>query len=210
MLKKLRRHKLVPVIAVENQDQMEHLGEIFEKTGLGIAEITFRTEAASDAIKLMKRKFPEILVGAGTILTEKQLDQAAEAGSDFFVSPGFNPPMVEAALKRNLLHLPGVTNPGQVEQAMWLGLDALKFFPAEAAGGVAMLKAFSAVYPQAEFMPTGGINEKNINQYLSLSNVFSCGGSWIVSKEDIGQGRWDLIEQKITDALKIIDQGHLS
>jgi len=209
MVSKLKQHKLVPVIAVENTEQIRHLGEVFQKTGMGIAEITFRTAAAADAIKVMKKEFPEILVGSGTLLTEDHLKQAADAGSDFFVSPGFNPPMVDIAHKMGLLFLPGVTNPGQVEQAMWKGLKTLKFFPAEAAGGVAMLKAFSAVYPEVEFMPTGGIGEGNINNYLALKNVFGCGGSWIVSKDDIHNGRWDVIEEKITQAFKTINKGEI-
>jgi len=207
MLSKLKKHKLVPVIALEKAEDALKLGEVFQKTGLGIAEITFRTAAAGKAISLMKKEFPQLMVGAGTLLTEEQLKEAADCGSDFFVSPGFNPPLVEIAQKRNLLHIPGVTNPGQVEQALWMGLKTLKFFPAEAAGGISMLKAFSAVYPQVEFMPTGGISDKNILSYLSLKNVFSCGGSWIVQKDDIAKGRRDLMESKISSALKMIEQG---
>lgn len=209
MLASLKKHKLVPVIAIDKAEDALKLGEVFQKTGLGVAEITFRTAAAGKAIALIKKEFPDLLVGAGTLLTEDQLKEAADCGSDFFISPGFNPPMVEIAQKMNLLHLPGVTNPGQVEQAMWMGLKALKFFPAEAAGGIPMLKAFSAVYPQVEFMPTGGISDKNILSYLSLKNVFGCGGSWIVQKEDISEGRWELMEEKITSALNLIEKGEL-
>jgi len=206
LLDRLKQFPLIPVITIDRAEDIIPLGEVLEKTDLRVAEITFRTEAAPQAISLLKKAFPEILVGAGTVLSPKEMMLARDCGVDFFVSPGFNPSMVDLAAKLGVLLIPGVTNPGQVEQAMWQGLKTLKFFPAEAAGGVPMLKAFGAVYPMVDFMPTGGINLSNIRDYLALDHVFACGGSWIVPREEVQKGQWASIEKKITEAMTLIKE----
>jgi len=191
-------------MALEKPEDSLSVGEIFQRTGMGVAEITFRTDAAPQGIRLMKREFPHLLVGAGTITTLDQLKTAVDCGCDFLVSPGFNPPIVEEARKRGILLIPGVNTPSLVEQAMWGGLQYLKFFPAQVSGGTPMLKALKAVYPGVGFMPTGGITPANLGEYLLQDNVFACGGSWMVTREDLGRKNWEGIERKVREALALV------
>ncbi|WBA10408.1 bifunctional 4-hydroxy-2-oxoglutarate aldolase/2-dehydro-3-deoxy-phosphogluconate aldolase [Salinivibrio kushneri] len=187
---RLKATRIVPVIAINNADDAVPLAKTLVDNGLPCAEVTFRTDAAARAIRLMRDAYPDMLIGAGTVLTTTQVDAAIDAGADFIVSPGLNPTTVKHCQQRGIPIIPGVNNPSLVEQAMELGLDTLKFFPAEASGGIAMLKALSAVYP-VSFMPTGGVGEANVSDYLALPSVLACGGTWMVPTTLIDAHNWD-------------------
>lgn len=189
---RLKAIRIVPVIAIKNADDAVPLAKTLVDNGLPCAEITFRTDAAASAIRQMRDAYPELLIGAGTVLTPAQVDAAIDAGADFIVSPGLNPTTVKHCQQRGVAIVPGINNPSLVEQAMSLGLDTVKFFPAEASGGIAMLKALSAVYP-VSFMPTGGVSEENVSDYLALPSVLACGGTWMVPGKLINEQRWDEI-----------------
>ncbi len=193
--------KVIPVIAINKVEDAIPLGRTLVENGMPCAEITFRTECAVDAIAAMRKEFPEMLIGAGTVLTNAQVDQAIEAGVDFIVSPGFNPRTVQYCLDKGVAIVPGVNNPSLVEQAMEMGLRTLKFFPAEPSGGVGMLKALTAVYP-VKFMPTGGVSLKNVDEYLSIPSVLACGGTWMVPTNLIDEGKWDELGTLVRDAVK--------
>ncbi len=201
---RIKEEKLVPVIKLENHLNAVPLAESLAAGGIRVAEITFRTAAAAASIKSIRKECPGILVGAGTVLTLDQLEQAVEAGAEFIVAPGYNPVIVNACLKRQIPVIPGVTNPSQIEVAMYAGLGILKFFPAALSGGIPMLKTFGSVY-SAEFMPTGGLNEVNFTDYLALPNVCACGGSWMVKPELINTGQFDKISQLSASAKSIIN-----
>ncbi|MGF1791027.1 bifunctional 4-hydroxy-2-oxoglutarate aldolase/2-dehydro-3-deoxy-phosphogluconate aldolase [Photobacterium profundum] len=198
---KLKTLKIVPVIAIKNAESAQPLAKVLVENGLPCAEITFRTDAAAESIRLMRDAYPDMLIGAGTVLTIEQVDQAILAGADFIVSPGLNPTTVKYCLTKNIPVIPGVNNPSLVEQAMSLGLKTVKFFPAEPSGGISMLKALSAVYP-VEFMPTGGISPANANDYLALEKVVACGGTWMVPNNLIEQGDWQAIGLLVSEINK--------
>ncbi len=200
LLEQLSSLKIIPVIAIKNADDAVALGQALMDNGMPSAEITFRTPAAADAIRQLRAAFPNMTIGAGTVLTTAQVDQAIEAGVDFIVSPGLNPRIVQYCQARGVPIIPGVNNPSLVEQAMELGLSTLKFFPAEASGGLAMLKALSAVYP-VTFMPTGGISPSNVKDYLAQGTVFACGGTWMVPADLIERREWDKIGSLARDAM---------
>ncbi|WP_217511267.1 bifunctional 4-hydroxy-2-oxoglutarate aldolase/2-dehydro-3-deoxy-phosphogluconate aldolase [Vibrio metschnikovii] len=195
---RLAQIKIVPVIAINHAQQALPLAKVLMENGLPCAEITFRTEAAQEAIRLMREAYPEMLIGAGTVLTSAQVDQAQQAGADFIVSPGLNPTTVKYCQQRGIAIVPGVNNPSLVEQAMELGLRTLKFFPAEPSGGIAMLKALSAVYP-VKFMPTGGISAANVLHYLDLPSVVACGGTWMVPTDLMDKGDWPAIAKLVRE-----------
>lgn len=199
---RLKKLKVIPVVAIDNGDDAVPLAKVLVENGLPTAEITFRTPAAAQAIANMREAYPEMLIGAGTVLTSEQVDQAIDAGVDFIVSPGFNPTTVRYCQQRKIPIIPGVNNPSQVEQAMEMGLGILKFFPAEPSGGVPMLKALTAVYP-VSFMPTGGVSLKNIGDYLNIKAVIACGGTWMVPADLIKARDWDAIGELV----KAIDLG---
>ncbi|MGI2172168.1 bifunctional 4-hydroxy-2-oxoglutarate aldolase/2-dehydro-3-deoxy-phosphogluconate aldolase [Shewanella sp. MF05960] len=201
----LAKHKLIPVIAINNTADAVPLARALIDNGMPSAEVTFRTECAADAIKAMREAFPFMFIGAGTILTTEQADQAIAAGVDFIVSPGFNPRVVQHCLDKGMPIVPGVNNPSLVEQAMEMGLRTLKFFPAEASGGVNMLKALTAVYP-VKFMPTGGVNLANIDSYLDIPAVLACGGTWMVPTNLIDAGQWDEIGRLVRVAVAHINK----
>ncbi|ENM5787467.1 bifunctional 4-hydroxy-2-oxoglutarate aldolase/2-dehydro-3-deoxy-phosphogluconate aldolase [Vibrio metoecus] len=203
--KQLSAMKIVPVIAIKRSEDAVQLAKTLVENGLPCAEVTFRTEAAAEAIRLMRQAYPEMLIGAGTVLRTDQVDAAIEAGVDFIVSPGFNPTIVKYCQQRGVTIVPGVNNPSLVEQAMEMGLKTLKFFPASASGGTEMLKALNAVYP-VKFMPTGGISAANIQDYLAISSVLACGGTWMVPGQLIDEQNWPEIGnlvRKAVDALKV-------
>ena len=202
---RLRHLRLIPVITLNQAEQAVALGQTLLAARLPGAEITFRTPAAAEAIRLLRAAFPDLLIGAGTVLTSSQVDAAMAAGADFIVSPGLNPTTVRYCQQQGIPIIPGINNPGQVEQALELGLSTLKFFPAEASGGLAMLKALAAVYP-VQFMPTGGISPANVQQYLAQPNVIACGGSWMVPGDLIDQGDWTTLGRLIADAVALLDQ----
>ena len=192
--------KVIPVIALNKVEHALPLAKALMENGMPCAEITFRTEAAVGSIKAMREAYPEMLIGAGTILTPEQVDQAIEAGVDFIVSPGLNPTTVKYCQQKNMPIVPGVNNPSLVEQAMELGLKTVKFFPAEPSGGVGMLKALTAVYP-VKFMPTGGVSLSNIDDYLSIPTVLACGGTWMVPTSLIDNEQWDELGALVKDAV---------
>ncbi|MDV5169999.1 bifunctional 4-hydroxy-2-oxoglutarate aldolase/2-dehydro-3-deoxy-phosphogluconate aldolase [Photobacterium rosenbergii] len=195
--------KVIPVIAIKDADKAVKLAEVLSENGLPCAEVTFRTEAAAQAIRNMRDAFPEMLIGAGTVLNAEQVDQAIDAGVDFIVSPGFNPTTVKYCQQREMPIIPGVNNPSMVEQAMELGLDTLKFFPAEPSGGVNMLKAMTAVYP-VSFMPTGGVSPANVKDYLAVKSVFACGGTWMVPGNLIDEERWDELAVLVKEVANVV------
>ena len=198
ILEKISDIGIVPVVVINDAKDAVPLAKALMDGGLPCAEVTFRTAAAEQAIKEMSKAFPEMLIGAGTVLTIEQADRAIAAGAKFLVSPGLNEKVVRHCIEKGYPITPGTSNPSDVEAALQLGLDAVKFFPAEAAGGVAMIKAMSAPYTSVKFMPTGGINAKNINEYLSFDKIFACGGSWMVKSDMIAAGDFDGI-RKLTE-----------
>ena len=193
---RLRDIRIVPVIAINDVAQAVPLAKVLVENGLPCAEVTFRTEAATESIRLMREAYPELLIGAGTVLTTEQVDTAIDAGVDFIVSPGLNPTTVKYCQQRGVTIVPGVNNPSLVEQAMEMRLKTLKFFPAEPSGGIAMLKALTAVYP-VNFMPTGGVSPANVESYLALKSVVACGGTWMVPTDKMDKGDWDGIAELV-------------
>ena len=197
--------KIVPVLAIESVEDGLKLCEILNRVGLRTAEITFRTEAAEEIIKQASATFPDLVIGAGTILNITDLHRAFNAGAKFAVAPGFNPTVVRAAIENGYAFFPGVATPSEVEQAMELGCRMLKFFPAEAAGGIPMLSALIAPYKHlgVKFMPTGGLNTCNIGNYLAIKEIPCAGGTWLGKSADIEAGEWDKIETLVKDAVTL-------
>jgi len=201
VLKKLGDIGLIPVIKLDSPDQALPLGRALLAGSLPVAEITFRTDAAKESIKILSKELPELILGAGTVLTPGQVDTAVAAGARYIVTPGFNSRVVEYCQKKGVPVTPGVTNPSQIEAAMEYGLKVLKFFPAENSGGAAMLKAFAGPYgDKVSFIPTGGVSEKNLTDYLSLPNVHAVGGSWMVPGKLIGAGDFAGVEKLCREA----------
>lgn len=193
---------IVPVIAIDDASKAVPLAHALAAGGLPAAEVTFRTAAAEDAIRAISREVPDMLVGAGTVLTREQLDRALDAGAQFIVSPGFNPDMVKYGLSKGALMLPGTATGGEMEQAMALGLEVVKFFPAEQNGGIAKIKALAGPYKTLKWMPTGGVNTKNLMDYLAFDQIAACGGTWMVKKELIENEKWDEITRICREAVK--------
>ncbi len=190
VLEEFSKIGIIPVIALDNVEDAEPLAKALIDGGLPCAEVTFRTAAAEESIRIMAEKFPQMLVGAGTVLTTEQVDRAVGAGAKFIVSPGLNPKVVKYCVDKGIPVTPGCSNPSDVEVAIELGLDVVKFFPAEAAGGLNMIKSMAAPYTKMKFMPTGGINAKNICNYLDFKKIIACGGSWMVNKDMIAAKDW--------------------
>lgn len=197
-------NKIVPVVKIEDAGRATALADALRQGGITVIEITFRTDAAAEAIKRCRAESTGVIVGAGTVRTKDQVNRAIDSGAEFLVSPGFNPVVCEYALTKGIPHIPGTITPSEIEQAMNLGLDVLKFFPAESAGGVAFLKSVAAVYPDIGIMPTGGVNAANIGDYLALSNVVACGGSWMVKPQWISDGDFAAIEKTSKEAIAAI------
>ena len=202
MISELYSIGLIPVIKIENPDDAVPLAKALIDGGLPAAEITFRTACAAEAIKNITEAYPDMLVGAGTVLTCEQVDAAIAAGSKFLVSPGLNPKVTAYCLSKGVPMLPGCSNPSDVEAALELGLKTVKFFPAEAAGGLKMLKAMAAPYGQLTFMPTGGINAENLLDYLKFNKIIACGGSFMVRDDLIRDKKWDEITALTRNAVK--------
>lgn len=201
VIEEISKIGIVPVIALDDAKDAEPLAKALCEGGLPCAEVTFRTAAAEDSIRIMAEKFPEMLVGAGTVLTTEQVDRAVNAGAKFIVSPGLNPKVVAYCTSKNIPIVPGCANPSDIEQALELGLEVVKFFPAEAAGGLNMIKAMSAPYTSVKFMPTGGINANNLIDYLNFGKIVACGGSWMVSKDMVSAGEFDKIAKLTNEAV---------
>lgn len=195
---------LVPVVVIDRASDVIPLGEVLLEAGLPCAEVTFRTAAAEEALGLFHSRFPEILLGAGTVLTEDQARAAIAAGAQFIVSPGFNARVVDFCLQQALAVFPGVATPTDIEAALSRGLSILKFFPAEAIGGIPYLKAIAGPYRQIRFIPSGGINPGNLAAYLSLPNVIACNASWPVSSKYIKSGNFKEIRNQVREALRIV------
>ncbi len=195
---------IVPVVVIDRAEDAPRLGEALCDGGLPCAEVTFRTEAAAEAIAVLKREFPHMLVGAGTVLTPRQADQAMEAGAAFLVSPGLNVKLLDYCLGQNYPMIPGCMTPGEIEQAMERGLRTVKFFPAEAAGGIRFIRALAAPYWDVRFMPTGGIHAGNVEEYLAFDRVLACGGSWMVKGDLIAAGDFDRIRQLTREAVQLV------
>lgn len=201
----LKALKVIPVIAIDKAEDIIPLGKVLAENGLPAAEITFRSAAAVEAIRLLRETQPNILIGAGTVLNREQAIAAKEAGATFIVSPGFNPNTVKACQEIGIDIVPGVNNPSTVEAALEMGLTTLKFFPAEASGGINMVKSLLAPYTDIELMPTGGINPANIKDYLAIPRVLACGGTWMVDKKLIEAGNWEELARLTREAVKLVN-----
>ena len=202
VLQQISNIGIIPVIAIEDAEQAVPLARALVAGGLPAAEVTFRTAAGEEAIRRIAKEVPEMLVGAGTVLTKEQADRALAAGAQFIVSPGFNPEVTRYVIEKGALMMPGTATPGEMEQAMSMGLDVVKFFPAEQNGGVAKLKAVAGPYTNLRWMPTGGVNTKNMMDYLGFDKIVACGGTWMVKKDLINGQKWDEITAICKDAVK--------
>ena len=206
VLKKIQETGIIPVVVLNDAKDAAPLAKALCEGGLPCAEVTFRTEAAEESIRIMSREFPEMFVGAGTVLTTEQVDRAVDAGAKFIVSPGLNPKVVKYCIEKGVPVTPGVCTPSEVEQAIELGLDVVKFFPAEPAGGLNMIKAMAAPYVGMKFMPTGGINPKNVREYLAYDRILACGGSWMVKGSLVEAGEFDKIRELVQEAVEIVKE----
>jgi len=204
ILEKIGEIGIVPVVKIENSKDAIPLGKALLEGDLPIAEITFRTAAAEDSIKALTDELPDLLVGAGTVLTIEQAKKAVAAGARFIVSPGFNTKVVDYCLENNIVVTPGVNNPTSVEMALERGLEIVKFFPAEPSGGLAFLKSMSAPYSMIKFIPTGGINPDNLLSYLSNPKILACGGSWMVKSDLISSGNFKEITAITKEAISTL------
>ncbi len=192
---------IVPVVKIDDANKAENLAKAMIEGGLPCAEVTFRTDAAEEAIKRITAKYPEMLVGAGTVISPELAEKAVKAGAKFIVSPGFNPETVKWCIDHNIPVTPGVATPSEIEKGLSMGLKVLKFFPAEANGGVKMLKDLSGPFPQVKFMTTGGINPDNLPDYAKAPNVLAVGGSWMVKADLIESENWEEITRLCKEAV---------
>lgn len=205
-VRQLEQLKIVPVLAIDKVEDGMKICELLCECNLPAAEITFRTAAAEEIITKASKAFPQLLVGAGTVLNVQDLHRAFKAGAKFAVSPGFNPTVVKEAVASSYAFFPGISCPSHVEQAYELGVKVMKFFPAEAAGGVPMLKSIIAPYRHLgiRFMPTGGVKPSNIGDYLALKEVVGAGGTWLATTADMNEGNWDKIKSNILEAVALL------
>lgn len=197
---------IIPVVVLNDAKDALPLGKALMEGGLPAAEVTFRTEAAEESIRIMSENFPDMLVGAGTVLTKEQVDRAVNAGAKFIVSPGFDPEIVKYCLSKDIPVCPGTQTASEMIAAMNLGLTRVKFFPAENAGGLKMIKAIGAALTALKFMPTGGISADNVREYLKSDKIFCCGGSWMVKGDMIKAGDFELIKSKVAEAAAIVKE----
>ena len=206
MMKQLQKIGIIPVVVLNDAKDALPLAECVVKGGLPCAEVTFRTAAAEESIRQMAKAYPDMIIGAGTVLTCEQADRAIDAGAKFIVSPGFNPKVTEYVLKRGIPMTPGVCTPTEIEAALQFDLDVLKFFPAEPSGGLKMIKALAAPYVGINFMPTGGISAANVRDYLAYDRIVACGGSWMVNGSLVKEGKFDEIEKLVREAADIVKE----
>ena len=206
VLERIQEIGIVPVVVINDAKDATELAKALCDGGLACAEVTFRTDAAEESIRIMTEQFPQMLVGAGTVLTTEQVDRAVDAGAKFIVSPGLNPKIVKYCVEKGVLIIPGCANPSDIEQALEHGLEVVKFFPAEAAGGLKMIKAMAAPYTGVKFMPTGGINQTNVKEYLAYERILACGGSWMVKGSMVDAGEFDQIEALTREAVGIVKE----
>lgn len=197
---------VVPVVVLNDANDAKPLAKALCEGGLPCAEVTFRTAAAKDSIKIMTDEYPDMIVGAGTVLTTEQVDEAMEAGAKFIVSPGFDPEIVDYCIEKNIPIFPGCSTATEVAQAVKRGLKVVKFFPAETSGGIKAIKALAAPYAGTRFMPTGGINAGNLADYLCNDCIIACGGSWMVKGSMVEDGEFDRIEQMTKEAVELVNK----
>jgi len=201
ILEQFQKLGIIPVVVIDDAKDAVPLAKALCEGGLPVAEVTFRTDAAEEAIRQMSQACPEMLVGAGTVLTTEQVDRAVAAGAKFIVSPGLNPKVVKYCQEKNVPITPGTARPTDIEMALELGLEVVKFFPAEQNGGLPMIKAMAAPYTKVKFMPTGGINAKNLKSYLDFDKIIACGGSWMVPKDLVAAGDFEAIKNLTREAV---------
>lgn len=206
VLQKMGQIGIIPVVVLNDVKDAKPLAKALLDGGLPCAEVTFRTEAAEESIRVMAEEYPQLLVGAGTVLTTEQVDRAVAAGAKFIVSPGLNPKVVRYCLDKGVPVTPGVVTPGEIEKALELGLDVVKFFPAEPSGGLPMIKAMAAAYTKLKFMPTGGISAGNVADYLKSDKILACGGSWMVKGDMITAGEFDKITELCREAAELVKE----
>lgn len=201
ILDRIAKIGIVPVVVLEDADKAEGVAKALQRGGIDCAEVTFRTAAAEQSIKNIAKACPDMLLGAGTVLSIEQVDRAVAAGAKFIVTPGYNPRVVNYCVEKNIPIVPGCMDTNAIEMALEAGLDTVKFFPAEAAGGVAMMKALSGPYTGLKFIPTGGINKDNLCDYLAFKKIIACGGSWMVKGDLVKEGKFDEIERITREAV---------
>jgi 2-dehydro-3-deoxyphosphogluconate aldolase/(4S)-4-hydroxy-2-oxoglutarate aldolase len=201
IIKKIYQTGIVPVVVFTDIKQVLPAVRALAEGGIDCAEITFRTDSAEEAIKIISKEMPQMLVGAGTVLTTDQADKALNAGAKFIVSPGTNPKILKHCINKNITVIPGCSNPSDIEVCLEYDIDTVKFFPAEAAGGINMVKAMSAPYTNVKFLPTGGINIKNLNSYLSFDKVLACGGSWMINKTLLEKEDYQAVKKLTEEAV---------
>ena len=201
----IQKMGVVPVVVLNDTKDAAPLAKALVEGGLPCAEVTFRTEAAEESIRIMTTEFPEMFVGAGTVLTIDQVDRAVAAGAKFIVSPGFDPEIVDYCLSKDIPVYPGCITPSEVAQAVKRGLKVIKFFPAEQFGGVSTIKALAAPYTGVKFMPTGGVSAKNLESYLSFDKIVACGGSWMVKGDLVQAGKFDAIKTLVEEAVQLVE-----
>lgn len=201
---KIKSFGVIPVVVLENAGDAKPLAEALVKGGLPVAEVTFRTAAAKESIRIMTENYPEMLVGAGTVLSCKQVDEAVEAGAKFIVTPGFDEEVVDYCLSKDIPVFPGVITPTEVTMAVKKGLKVVKFFPASQFGGLKTIKALSAPFGMVKFMPTGGIDASNLSEYLSSDKIVACGGSWMVKGDLVKAKEFDKIEALTKEAVELV------
>ncbi len=205
VLSEIQKIKIVPVVKIDKADDAVPLADALIEGGLACAEVTFRTDAAEDAIRLLSQR-ENFLIGAGTVLSVETVKRAVNSGAQFIVSPGLNPKVVSYCIENNIPITPGVCTPSDIDAALNFGLTVLKFFPAEALGGLKILKAISAPYTMVRFIPTGGLNASNVLEYLRFPRVFACGGSWMVKSDYINAGDFATITSLTKEAVEIAKQ----
>ena len=201
---KIKSFGVIPVVVLENAEDAKPLAEALVKGGLPVAEVTFRTAAAKESIRVMSENYPEMLVGAGTVLSVSQVDEAVEAGAKFIVTPGFDEEVVDYCLSKDIPVFPGVITPTEVTMAVKKGLKVVKFFPASQFGGLKTIKALSAPFGMVKFMPTGGIDASNLSEYLSSDKIVACGGSWMVKGDLVKAKEFDKIEALTKEAVELV------
>ena len=200
----IQKMGIVPVVVLNDAKDAAPLAKALVEGGLPCAEVTFRTDAAEESIRIMANEFQEMFVGAGTVLTIDQVDRAVAAGAKFIVSPGFDPEIVDYCLSKDIPVYPGCITPSEVAQAVKRGLKVIKFFPAEQFGGLETLKALAAPYTGIKFMPTGGVSVKNLESYLSFDRIVACGGSWMVKGDLVKAGKFDEIKALVEEAVQLV------
>lgn len=206
VLEEISKIGIVPVIALDHVEDAAPLAKALCDGGLPCAEVTFRTAAAEESIRLMHEAYPDMVLAAGTVLTTEQVDRAVAAGASVIVSPGFDPEIVDYCISKNIPVMPGIVTPSELAQAVKRGLTRVKFFPATAAGGIKMIKAMCAAYTNVRIMPTGGINTANLEEFLSCDKIFCCGGSWMVKGDLVKAGEFDKIKEMTAEAVALVKE----